>query len=196
MMSSKIVTKKKVAKSSDMLKDITNSQRVLSNGVDNDKLYKNQQNLPADNKLQIRIQNNVNFTDLNGEDSNKINRLGSPQCQDSTAAKPTNQFTAQHEHRTSIPFSNNTYAAFKKGNVVRGILCPSLTNSFRWVSTNENVLSFVVVTRVGQEDEVTVSIIHRMLIDLIVFCSTLFTELHHWNEVIWLIHIGSDRNHW
>ena len=62
------------------------------------------------------------------DDSNKINGL-SPQCLDPSAQ--SNQFAAQHEHHTAIPFCNSTYAAFKKGNVVRGILCPSLTNSFR-----------------------------------------------------------------
>ena len=37
-------------------------------------------------------------------------------------------------HRLSMPFSNTPHAVFfKKGNVVRGILCPSLTNSFRLV---------------------------------------------------------------
>lgn len=29
------------------------------------------------------------------------------------------------------PFNNEVYSAFKRGNVVKGILCPSLTNSFR-----------------------------------------------------------------
>jgi hypothetical protein len=126
---------------------VPNSPRVPPDGADNDDIQidqlrpHNQQyhqqfsiNIFPDNKCQQQPQietNNVNFTDLNGEDSNKINRLGSPQRQDSTEAQSTNQFTAQHEHHTSIPFSNNTYAAFKKGNVVRGILCPSLTNSFR-----------------------------------------------------------------
>jgi hypothetical protein len=124
---------------------VPNSPRVAPpNGVDNDDIQidqlrpHNQQfaiNIFPDNKCQQQPQNgvhNVNFTDINGDDSNKISRLNSQQCQeDSTERQSTNQFTAQHEHHTSIPFSNNTYAAFKKGNVVRGILCPSLTNSFR-----------------------------------------------------------------
>ena len=59
----------------------------------------------------------------------KISRLTPKQRQSSVSGQPNNQFNAQHEHHTSVPFCNNT--ALKKGNVVRGILCPSLTNSFR-----------------------------------------------------------------
>ena len=127
---------------------VPNSPRVPPDGADNDDIQidqlrpHNQQyhqqfsiNLFPDNKSQQQQQigannNSVNFTDLSSEDSNKISRLNS-QFQDSSGGQPSHQFTAQHEHHTSIPFSNNTYAAFKKGNVVRGILCPSLTNSFR-----------------------------------------------------------------
>lgn len=47
------------------------------------------------------------------------------------------QFPSQHVHHTSVSFSKSGYAAFKKGNIVRGILCPSLTNSFRYVTTLE-----------------------------------------------------------
>lgn len=39
--------------------------------------------------------------------------------------------TTHYEHRVSMPFSSTPHAVFKKGKVVRGILCPSLTNSFR-----------------------------------------------------------------
>ena len=69
----------------------------------------------------------VNFVDAELENGNKkamrrrsslsINQLG----------------TTRHEHRLSLPFPNTPHAVFKKGNVVRGILCPSLTNSFRYV---------------------------------------------------------------
>lgn len=128
---------------------VPNSPRVPPDGSDNDDIQidqlrpHNQQyhqqfsiNISPDNKCQHQPQigsnnNNVNFADLSIEDPNKISRLNSQQYQDSSGGHSSNQFTAQHEHHTSIPFSNNTYAAFKKGNVVRGILCPSLTNSFR-----------------------------------------------------------------
>ena len=48
----------------------------------------------------------------------------------------------QYEHHTAVPFSNNTYAAFKRGNVVRGILCPSMTNSFRAPSLERSYLTY------------------------------------------------------
>lgn len=127
---------------------VPNSPRVPPDGADNDDIQidqlrpHNQQlhqqfstNFITDNKCQKQPQNgsnsSVNFKDVGSDDANKINRLNSQQHQDSLERQSSNQFTAQHEHHTSIPFSNNTYAAFKKGNVVRGILCPSLTNSFR-----------------------------------------------------------------
>lgn len=128
---------------------VPNSPRVPPDGADNDDIQidqlrpHNQQyhqqfsiNIIPDNKCQPQQQigannNSVNFADLSVEGSSKINRLNSQQYQDSSGGQSGNQFTAQHEHHTAIPFSNNTYAAFKKGNVVRGILCPSLTNSFR-----------------------------------------------------------------
>ena len=127
---------------------VPNSPRVPPDGADNDDIQidqlrpHNQQfhqqfsiNIFPDNKCQQQPQNgsnsSVNFKDIGSDDANKISRLNSQQYQDSSGRQSTNQFPAQHEHHTSIPFSNNTYAAFKKGNVVRGILCPSLTNSFR-----------------------------------------------------------------
>lgn len=72
------------------------------------------------------------FTGRSARNSQTLSRLNLQQCQDPSSRRPSsNQFTEQHEHKSSTPFSNNTYSAFKKGNVVRGILCPSLTNSFR-----------------------------------------------------------------
>jgi hypothetical protein len=70
---------------------------------------------------------NVSFIDINIDDpirssSNRLSPRG--------GADSSSQSINQHNHIT-LPFSNTTYAAFKKGNVVRGILCPSLTNSFR-----------------------------------------------------------------
>lgn len=91
----------------------------------------------------IECQQNSNGGGLNGQsvnrsnsitnDMNKIIRMNShpAQFRESHGGQSNNQFTPQHEHHTTLPFSSNTYAAFKKGNVVRGILCPSLTNSFR-----------------------------------------------------------------
>ena len=130
-------------------KNVPNSPRVPPDGADNDDIQidqlrpHNQQqhfsiSIYPDNKCQQQQptqqssdNNNVNFVDSNNEDSNKINRLTSQHRQDSVGGQSNNQFSTQHEHHTSVPFCNNTYAAFKKGNVVRGILCPSLTNSFR-----------------------------------------------------------------
>ena len=66
----------------------------------------------------------VNVIDTEIENGNKV-----PRRRSSASIRPLS--TTHYEHRVSMPFSNNTYAAFKKGNVVRGILCPSLTNSFR-----------------------------------------------------------------
>jgi hypothetical protein len=94
-------------------------------------------NMFAENKCQVpshsatNSTNNVSFIDINVEDACKSNRL-SPQRGQDSSTQSINQYSSQREHHTSIPFSNTTYAAFKKGNVVRGILCPSLTNSFRY----------------------------------------------------------------
>jgi hypothetical protein len=112
-------------KANDSSKGISSSLRVTQNGVDSDKLCQSRQNLHAD-KMQIHSD-----VSTNGDNLNKINKLETQQCQDSGERQPLNQFTAQHEHHTSTSFANSSYAAFKKGNVVRGILCPSLTNSFR-----------------------------------------------------------------
>lgn len=135
---------------------VPSSPRVPPDGADNDDIQIDQLrphnqkhhdqfsiSIYPDNKCQPTAansinNNNTNFVDSNNEDSNKINRIGSQQRQDSLGGQSNNQFSTQHEHHTSVPFSNNTYAAFKKGNVVRGILCPSLTNSFRWVLTKVN----------------------------------------------------------
>lgn len=40
------------------------------------------------------------------------------------------------------PFNNEAYSAFKRGNVVKGILCPSLTNSFRARSLEKSYLTY------------------------------------------------------
>jgi hypothetical protein len=127
---------------------VPNSPRVPPDGADNDDIQIDQlrpHNHQYHQQFSINIfpekcqpqqqsgtNGNVNLMGLNGGDfSCRINRLNSQQCQDSMGGQSNNQRATQHEHHTSVPFSNNTYAAFKKGNVVRGILCPSLTNSFR-----------------------------------------------------------------
>lgn len=45
---------------------------------------------------------------------------------------------------TSSParLCNDTYAAFKRGKVVRGILCPSTTNSFRQPTLEKSYLTY------------------------------------------------------
>uniref|UniRef100_A0A182QB28 adenylate cyclase n=1 Tax=Anopheles farauti TaxID=69004 RepID=A0A182QB28_9DIPT len=43
---------------------------------------------------------------------------------------------------TIPPHTNNTYSAFKRGNVVKGILCPSMTNSFRAPSLERSYLTY------------------------------------------------------
>ncbi|XP_037049946.1 adenylyl cyclase 78C isoform X2 [Bradysia coprophila] len=40
------------------------------------------------------------------------------------------------------PFNNEAYSAFKRGNVVKGILCPSLTNSFKARSLERSYLTY------------------------------------------------------
>lgn len=40
------------------------------------------------------------------------------------------------------PLTNETYSAFKSGNVVKGILCPSLTNSFKQSSLERSYLTY------------------------------------------------------
>uniref|UniRef100_A0A182M977 adenylate cyclase n=1 Tax=Anopheles culicifacies TaxID=139723 RepID=A0A182M977_9DIPT len=42
----------------------------------------------------------------------------------------------------NAPHTNNTYSAFKRGNVVKGILCPSMTNSFRAPSLERSYLTY------------------------------------------------------
>lgn len=79
---------------------------------------------------------NVSFIDINVEDLNgRSNRLSPQRGGIDSSTHSINQYGSQREqqqqHHSVLPFSNTTYAAFKKGNVVRGILCPSLTNSFR-----------------------------------------------------------------
>lgn len=43
---------------------------------------------------------------------------------------------------TLPPLSSNTYSAFKRGNVIKGILCPSMTNSFRAPSLERSYLTY------------------------------------------------------
>lgn len=69
---------------------------------------------------------NVSFIDINIDDPTRSSNRLSPRGGADSSSQSINQ-----QNHITLPFSNTTYAAFKKGNVVRGILCPSLTNSFR-----------------------------------------------------------------
>ncbi|XP_073837834.1 adenylyl cyclase 78C isoform X2 [Musca autumnalis] len=54
-------------------------------------------------------------------------------------------FEAEEEGRRPTmtrPLNNETYSAFKSGNVIKGILCPSLTNSFKQSSLERAYLTY------------------------------------------------------
>lgn len=59
------------------------------------------------------------------------------------------------------PFSSDAYSAFKRGNVVKGILCPSLTNSFRARSLECSYLTYS--HRQRQKSLLIVNIVDLML---------------------------------
>jgi hypothetical protein len=127
--------------------EIPNSPRIPPEGIENEDIQHDQLrphnqkqhstiNIlsdAADNECQQTTNSEYIDTSNSINGMNKIIRMNShpSQFRGSYEGQSNNPFGAQHEHHTSLPFSNNTYAAFKKGNVVRGILCPSLTNSFR-----------------------------------------------------------------
>jgi hypothetical protein len=78
----------------------------------------------------------VNLKDQNSDVFVKVRRCKSQQGNDLVKRQSYDQSIERREPRTSLHFSNNhfssrDYVGFKKGNVVRGILCPSLTKSFR-----------------------------------------------------------------
>uniref|UniRef100_A0A336M7K8 adenylate cyclase n=1 Tax=Culicoides sonorensis TaxID=179676 RepID=A0A336M7K8_CULSO len=56
---------------------------------------------------------------------------------------------------------NNTYAAFKRGTVVRGILCPSMTNSFRQPSLEKSYLTYT--HRQRQKSLIIVNVVDLIL---------------------------------
>lgn len=60
-----------------------------------------------------------------------------------------------------LPFNNEAYSAFKRGNVVKGILCPSLTNSFRARSLERSYLTYS--HRQRQKSLLIVNIVDLML---------------------------------
>ncbi|XP_070498799.1 adenylyl cyclase 78C-like isoform X2 [Chironomus tepperi] len=107
-------------------------------------------NILPENKCQTsqsatNSTNNVSFIDINIEDSSRSNILSPQRTTHESSNQSINQYptSSQHDHyQTFMPFSNHTYAAFKKGNVVRGILCPSLTNSFRAASLERSYLTY------------------------------------------------------
>jgi len=115
---------------------VPSSPRVPPEGADNDDIQIDQlrphnHQFHQQNKTNGTNHNNssTSITNVNFIDDSGRNQL-SP-SQDSSSVPMDMQRASQLEHHTSVPFCSNTYAAFKKGNVVRGILCPSLTNSFR-----------------------------------------------------------------
>lgn len=61
----------------------------------------------------------------------------------------------------NVPFNNEAYSAFKRGNVVKGILCPSLTNSFRARSLERSYLTYS--HRQRQKSLLIVNIVDLML---------------------------------
>lgn len=61
----------------------------------------------------------------------------------------------------TTPFSSEAYSAFKRGNVVKGILCPSLTNSFRARSLECSYLTYS--HRQRQKSLLIVNIVDLML---------------------------------
>lgn len=60
-----------------------------------------------------------------------------------------------------LPFNNEAYSAFKRGNVVKGILCPSLTNSFHARSLERSYLTYS--HRQRQKSLLIVNIVDLML---------------------------------
>lgn len=83
----------------------------------------------------------INFAMMSAptDETYRITRLTTqlPQCRDSLGGQSALNFKTYHEHKSSMTLPANSYAGFREGNVVRGILCPSLTNSFRWDETSK-----------------------------------------------------------
>lgn len=59
------------------------------------------------------------------------------------------------------PLNNETYSAFKRANVVKGILCPSLTNSFKNRSLERSYLTYT--HRQRQKSLIIVNIVDFLL---------------------------------
>lgn len=59
------------------------------------------------------------------------------------------------------PFCNETYSAFKRGRVLRGILCPSMTNSFKERSLESSYLTYS--HRQRQKSLIIVNIVDLLL---------------------------------
>lgn len=66
------------------------------------------------------------------------------------------------------PFNNEAYSAFKRGNVVKGILCPSLTNSFRSRSLERSYLTYS--HRQRQKSLLIVNIVDLVLKIVLAIC--------------------------
>ncbi|KAM7358388.1 adenylyl cyclase 78C [Cochliomyia hominivorax] len=66
-----------------------------------------------------------------------------------------------HKLPSPRPLSNDTYSAFKSGNVIKGILCPSLTNSFKQRSLESAYLTYT--HRQRQKSLIIVNIVDFVL---------------------------------
>lgn len=67
----------------------------------------------------------------------------------------------QSKIQTTRPLNNETYSAFKRANVVKGILCPSLTNSFKNRSLERSYLTYT--HRQRQKSLIIVNIVDFLL---------------------------------
>lgn len=71
-------------------------------------------------------------------------------------------FAGENKSSENRPlFNNDAYSAFKRGNLVKGILCPSLTNSFRARSLERSYLTYS--HRQRQKSLLIVNIVDLML---------------------------------
>lgn len=127
---------KKVERTFDVLKGEMNASTVPLNGSSSRK-FSTKLSASDNNVSQQKLQQHQHqvgvSTDSLKSNYRDLDRSKLRQKRLSSLGTQLNgQFTSQHvHHHSSVSFSKSGYAAFKKGNIVRGILCPSLTNSFR-----------------------------------------------------------------
>lgn len=103
-------------------KKITSKLSASDNNVSRQKLQQLQQLHHQVGVSSDSIKSNFKDLDRSKLRQKRLSSLGT---------QLSGQFPSQHVHQVSASFSKSGYTAFKKGNIVRGILCPSLTNSFR-----------------------------------------------------------------